>query len=95
MFYKQNIVIDFFEATKIQSPPSMTPTTVKHLVLKNIENAYVWSLVKDVVPNYLFTTKHCHIDENTADAITTLSQLNNLTFCNKVIITVYIGANSD
>lgn len=85
------IFAEFSGAPAIESPPSLTPTNKKSLIMENIENAYIWFKIKNVIPNYLFTTKKNYIDFNTTSDTTTLSQIFHLTFCTKVFSTlIYI-----
>ncbi|XP_003248022.1 tubulin glycylase 3A-like [Acyrthosiphon pisum] len=68
----------------VKSPPSLTSSTVESLIIENIENTYLWSVTKDVSPNYIFTTNRYDINWNTINDATMMSQLNNLSFCTKV-----------
>jgi len=70
----------------VKSPPSLTSKTVESLIIENIENTYLWSAVKNVSPNYIFTTNRFDISWNTINDTTMLSQLNNLSFCTKVLL---------
>lgn len=71
---------------KVKSPPSLTSTTVESLIIENIENTHLWSIIKDVSPNYIFTTNRYDINWNTINDSTMLSQLNILSFCTKVLL---------
>lgn len=68
----------------VESPPSMSLTSMKHLDMENMENIHIWLMLKDVIPNYIFTTKRKYIGWNTIYGTTTISQLANLTFGTKV-----------
>jgi len=72
----------------VKSPPSLTPRTVESLIHENIENTYLWFVIKDVSPNYIFTTNRYDINWNTINNTPILSQLNNLSFCTKVLLRI-------
>ncbi|XP_026804498.1 tubulin glycylase 3A-like [Rhopalosiphum maidis] len=67
----------------VQSPPSLTSTS-ESLFIENKENSCLWSIVKDVSPNYIFTTNRFDVNWNKINDITIFSQLNNLSFCTKI-----------
>lgn len=86
------IFAEFSGAPNIESPPSLTPTTEKSLIMEIKENAYIWLNIKNIIPNYLFTTKKNYIDFNTISDTTTLSKIFQLTFCTKVYFSlIYVG----
>ncbi|XP_027849820.2 tubulin glycylase 3A-like isoform X1 [Aphis gossypii] len=68
----------------VKSPPSLTSTTVESLIIENIENSYLWLIIKDISPNFIFTTNRYDINCNKINDVTIFSQLNNLSFCSKV-----------
>lgn len=71
----------------VESPPAIDSISVNELDLENVENMfYIWPILKDVIPNYIFTTKKNYKSYNKNDDITTINQLDNLTFCTKVNI---------
>lgn len=57
---------------------------VKALTREYIENEYIWSAVKNIRPNYVFTTSRKYINQNINET-TVLSHLDDLNFSNKVI----------
>lgn len=78
--------LDSRSMCNVKSPPSLTSRTVKSLIIENKENTYLWFAIKDVSPNYIFTTNRYDINWNTINDTTVLSQLNNLSFCTKVLL---------
>jgi len=72
----------------VKSPPSLTSKTLESLITENIENTYLWSVIKDVSPNYIFTTNRYDINWNKINDTTVLSQLNTLRFCTKVLLRI-------
>lgn len=82
------MLLDSRSICNVKSPPSLTSRTVESLILENIENKYLWFVIKDVSPNYIFTTNRNDINWNTINDTTMLSQLNNLSFCTKVLLRI-------
>lgn len=78
--------IDGCGMANIDSPPSLKPTAVKCLGKENIENIFIWSVIKDVRPNFLFTKRTNYFGWNTISDATTTNQLGRLNFCSKVSI---------
>lgn len=69
----------------ISSPPSLSAMTVKALIAENLANKCAWPRVRNVVSNYVFMrTKTSNSGWDRVDDTTALSQLDHLTFCNKV-----------
>lgn len=78
MFTEKNVV------SSVESPPLSTSASVDDLFTEHLKNKYTWLIVKDVRPNYLFTTKRRHIDWKAISDNTILSQFACLNFCSKV-----------
>lgn len=80
--------LDSRSTCNVKSPPSLTSTTVESLIIENIENSYLWLIIKNISPNYIFTTNRYDINCNKINDVTIFSQLNNLSFCSKVLLQI-------